>query len=439
MKYERIMNDLKEQILANELKTNDRLPSIRQLCDKYNCNKDTVQRAYNMLIQQGLVYSKHRSGHFVAPKVEPDKKNIIDMQTGNPSVSNIINQQFYSTIKQALLFYNQKNLDVNVDGVNSLHQRLLSELQRENLIFPNSLLYITQGIMQILSLLSNMSFPNEGEKILIEEPTYSYYIDFLLSEEIDVLSIQRTGEGIDLKQLEYLFQTEDIKFFYIQPHAHNPLGHDLSLDQKKEIVRLALKYDIFLVEDAYFLNQKTSLYELAEGENCIYLKSYTKTLPYIRMGFMLLPEDLFFNFKAKQEWSYFYSYFIPSLASHAIFEVSLLNGFLSEHTKQIEKDLTQKKAILLNHANTWNPKIIRLSEYDSGYYFTVILSKKIKTYDFVDTLQKHHLAVRSNVNAFINPGNFDNSIRLTLARVNTSELDKALKVFYQVAQNLYNT
>ena len=54
---------------------------------------------------------------------------------------------------------------------------------------------------------------------------------------------------LDIAEVERLFQTESIKFFYTMPRFHNPLGYSLSERDKQELVRLAEAYDVYLVED----------------------------------------------------------------------------------------------------------------------------------------------------------------------------------------------
>ncbi len=52
-------------------------------------------------------------------------------------------------------------------------------------------------------------------------------------------------------ELERLLKKENIKFFYTMPRFHNPLGTSYSQKEKLEIIRLAKKYDVFIVEDDY--------------------------------------------------------------------------------------------------------------------------------------------------------------------------------------------
>ena len=65
--YEQIELKLKELILNNILKENDKLPSVRELSISLTVNPNTVQRAYKTLESNGFIYSIKGKGNFVAP------------------------------------------------------------------------------------------------------------------------------------------------------------------------------------------------------------------------------------------------------------------------------------------------------------------------------------------------------------------------------------
>ncbi len=60
--YEQIANSIREDILEGRLHPGDRLPSVRQMTDRWNCTIGTVQRAYHELSRQGLVISRAGQG-----------------------------------------------------------------------------------------------------------------------------------------------------------------------------------------------------------------------------------------------------------------------------------------------------------------------------------------------------------------------------------------
>ncbi len=66
--YKRIAELLRNEILAGRLQPGDRLPSLRDLKQRWNCTTGTVQRAYQELARQGLVVSQAGQGTRVSGK-----------------------------------------------------------------------------------------------------------------------------------------------------------------------------------------------------------------------------------------------------------------------------------------------------------------------------------------------------------------------------------
>ena len=63
--YVRIITGLKDAILSGELKEEKQLPSTTYISDKYEININTVNKAINALVDEGLVYKKRGIGMFV--------------------------------------------------------------------------------------------------------------------------------------------------------------------------------------------------------------------------------------------------------------------------------------------------------------------------------------------------------------------------------------
>ncbi len=64
--YERIAEAVRQQILRGELKPGDRVPTVRQMTERWGCTPGTAQRAYRELARQGLVAARRGGGTFVA-------------------------------------------------------------------------------------------------------------------------------------------------------------------------------------------------------------------------------------------------------------------------------------------------------------------------------------------------------------------------------------
>jgi len=66
--YEQIKNSIIEQILNDELKEDEAIPSIRNLARDIKISVMTVKKAYDELEQEGYIISRQGKGTFVAPK-----------------------------------------------------------------------------------------------------------------------------------------------------------------------------------------------------------------------------------------------------------------------------------------------------------------------------------------------------------------------------------
>jgi putative molybdopterin biosynthesis protein len=64
--YHQIAEAIRKDILNGRYKPGDRLPSVRQLCENWNCTPGTIQRAYNELAREGLLVSRAGRGTQVA-------------------------------------------------------------------------------------------------------------------------------------------------------------------------------------------------------------------------------------------------------------------------------------------------------------------------------------------------------------------------------------
>ena len=64
--YEQIMERVKELIVKGILSKDEALPSVRSLAMELSINPNTIQRAYQELERQGVIYSIKGKGSFVA-------------------------------------------------------------------------------------------------------------------------------------------------------------------------------------------------------------------------------------------------------------------------------------------------------------------------------------------------------------------------------------
>ena len=65
--YLQISDSICERILSGALRSDDRIPSVREYGGEIGVNPNTVMRTYEKLTADGVIYNKRGIGYFVAP------------------------------------------------------------------------------------------------------------------------------------------------------------------------------------------------------------------------------------------------------------------------------------------------------------------------------------------------------------------------------------
>lgn len=69
--YQQIADNIEEQIFSGELQSGDRIQSEREMSQELGVNRLTVRRAFNVLVERGLVDRRHGGGTYVTtPRIE---------------------------------------------------------------------------------------------------------------------------------------------------------------------------------------------------------------------------------------------------------------------------------------------------------------------------------------------------------------------------------
>lgn len=295
-KYQCIVDRIRQDIQNGKLLKGQKIPSIRKLADKYHCSKDTAQKALMELKYQKYIYAVPKSGYYVLENSLEDQQY---MELSVRDDRHQIYEDFRICLNETLIgrenylfnYYSQQ------EGLEDLRQSVQQLLLDSAVYTSADKLVLTSGTQQALYILSQIVFPNEKHEILVEQPTYHRINDLLTAQKLPYQTIERTPEGIDLEELEWIFRTGYIKFFYTIPRFHYPLGHSYNRKEKEEIIRLAQLYDVYIVEDDYLADfdskHELTFHYLDDSQHVIYIKSFSASLfPALRITALLLPSDI---------------------------------------------------------------------------------------------------------------------------------------------------
>ena len=169
-------------------------------------------------------------------------------------------------------------------------------------VAPDNLI-VTTGSQQALDLLGK-TLISPGDKVIVEGPTFLATIQCFRLYGAQLISAPIDDNGVQTDKLEALMAEHKPKFVYLIPTFGNPSGGLLSLERRKKVLELAVKYDTLIVEDdpygdLYFnAAPPPSLLALSaqvpgSRELLVHCGSLSKVLsPGLRVGWMVAPPEL---------------------------------------------------------------------------------------------------------------------------------------------------
>ena len=189
------------------------------------------------------------------------------------------------------------------EGYQPLRELLAAFMQSKGAQVAADQLIVTTGSQQALDLLGKC-LVDPDSKAIVEGPTFLATIQCFRLYGAELISAPIDGEGVQVDQLERLITEHKPKFVYLIPTFGNPSGAMLSLERRKRVLELAVKYQTLIIEDdpygdLYFdAPPPPSLLALSAqvpgSRDClVHCGSLSKVLsPGLRVGWMVAPPEL---------------------------------------------------------------------------------------------------------------------------------------------------
>ena len=84
---EQIISQIRARILSGDLDADEALPSIRRLSKELKVSVITVQRAYEHLLNEEIIYARRGKGFFVSPLQQGDKSELAQQRFAERLIS----------------------------------------------------------------------------------------------------------------------------------------------------------------------------------------------------------------------------------------------------------------------------------------------------------------------------------------------------------------
>jgi 2-aminoadipate transaminase len=189
------------------------------------------------------------------------------------------------------------------EGYEPLRTQLSAFMKTKGVDVAPSGLIVTTGSQQALDLLGKTMI-SPGDKVIVEGPTFLATIQCFRLYGAELISAPVDADGVKTDELEKLIAEHQPKFVYLIPTFGNPSGAMLSLERRKKVLEMAVKYQTLIVEDdpygdLYFGEAPPpSILSLSQDvpgsrELIAHCGSLSKVLsPGLRIGWMIAPAEL---------------------------------------------------------------------------------------------------------------------------------------------------
>lgn len=301
-RYKTLVDAYAADIRCGHLAPGTRLPTHRELAAREGLALVTASRVYAELEAMGLVSGETGRGTFVretslSPGQGIDQKDVavgmIDLNFNYPSLPGqadllrtALRQLALSGDLEALLRYQPH--------AGRQHERasIARHLQHRAVQVEAGQVLIVNGAQQGLAV-TLMALLKPGDVIAADALTYSGFKVLAEALHLEVVAIPAGDHGPDLTALDKLCRSRSVRAVYSMPTLHNPLGWVTPIEQREQLVALARRHDLILIEDAAYAflvdNPPRTLIDLAP-ERTVYVSGLSKNIATgLRVGFIAAP------------------------------------------------------------------------------------------------------------------------------------------------------
>jgi 2-aminoadipate transaminase len=308
------------------------------------------------------------------------------------------------------------------EGYQPLREMIARHLERYGIQARVENVLITSGSQQALDLIGKLLI-NAGDRVLVEAPTYLGALQAFNVYGAEYVSVASDADGLRTDLLEPSLRLGP-KFMYVLPNFQNPGGTTLSEGRRHELVLLADKYGIPLIEDdpygqLRFEGEHLTPLVVLDRENLrrdngysignvLYLSTFSKTLaPGLRLGWIVAPPDVISKLVQLKQGADLHT---STFAQMVAYEVAR-DGFLDEHVKLIRRVYRERRDVMLEALAENFPPEVSWTRPQGGLFLWVSLPSGMDAQKLFETALKENVAFVPGDSFYAPNGNADEARR----------------------------
>jgi DNA-binding transcriptional MocR family regulator len=301
--YLAIADAMLRDVEGGVLREGTRLPPQRDLAWKLGVTLGTVTRAYKEAEVRGLLEGEVGRGSYIRkrPQVSAlvtqphEQDGFVDLSHAIPPP--IVKPEEMDLAMQSIM-RDPRKLDLldyaPPEGFHMHRSMAVQWLKRSGISISENDVVISAGAH--LGLITVLEAIGEGQVgVLAERTNYALLRTTFKNTHLNPLGVEMDDDGMLPDALVKQHKSTGCRLLYLVPTLQNPTTHTMSAKRREEIVAVAQKFDITIIEDDIFRLldarvQPPTFYELAP-ERTFHITSLSKTLaPGLRIGFVVSPQ-----------------------------------------------------------------------------------------------------------------------------------------------------
>jgi DNA-binding transcriptional MocR family regulator len=460
--YERLAEELREQIAQGALSAGERLPSIRQLAQGHGVSAATAVQACLQLEREGLAVARPRSGYFVRaalpqpPVTRPSRRrvpgtisnpalqdvldmlarsDVLPLHSATPARSLLPQTALSASLSRCLRHGQAASLDyAPPQGHLPLRRQIAQRYAQVGTAVAPDEIVITAGAMEAINLALRV-VTKPGDVVLVETPTYHGILQTVAALPLKVLEVPNLpGQGIDVVRLEQLLQQNTVRAAILIPNFNNPLGSLTSDADKQALLKICARHGTVVIEDdiygelAWSGQRPSPLRRWDKQGTVISCGSFSKTLaPGLRVGWLVGGPWTEALVRAK----YFSTVGSASLPQLAIADY-LQRHDLERHLRRLRRTLAENGQRMHEAIVRHWPAGTRASEPQGGLALWLQLPPGGDGRALFDAALAKGIGTSPGI-VFSSRGNYTDCLRLSCGLPWDDRLDRAMKQLGQMA------
>ena len=467
-RYEQLAQQVRDYIGQGLYRVGDKLPSVRDLGRQHAVSISTVQEAYRLLEDEGLIIARPKSGYFVAPALAPvqqlpdisrppprplevsqwfdvlnlllsrDSEGVIGMGHAMPDYQV---PTIKPLLKELVDMSRHRQLEAFSYGDIRGCQVLREQLARVSIasgcqLHPDDLV-VTSGCQEALAVCLR-TVASEGDIIAIDSPSFYGSMQAIKASNLKAMEIPTHPEtGMSLEALELALEQWPIKAIQVTPTCNNPLGYTMPEENKKKLYQLARSYDLPIIEDdiygdiAYAYPRPKSIKSMDDDGRVLLCSSFSKTIaPGLRVGWIAAGRYC----GEVTHTKYISSSMCPVIPQLAVSEF-IARGHYERHLRRVRRQYQRARDAMLVLLQQHLPRDTRISFPLGGFVLWVELGADIDSVALANIAKNNGVSIAPGV-VFSATGKYRNCIRLNYGISDQELLASGVKRLAQSLEQL---